>query len=106
MRSPRITASALATLTLSALALPGCRSVDPLTTSPSGPKQTAPKETWTHELTQDEPWYENPAQGRPPNGTMRKGTKVRVDNPAGSYTEVLSDDGVRGYVSSTSPQPL
>jgi hypothetical protein len=66
---------------------------------------TAPKETWTHELTQDEPWYENPAQGRLPNGTIRKGAKVRVLNPAGSYTEVLSDDGVRGYVSSTSLRP-
>ena len=103
MRSLRITAAAVA-----ALALAGCRGATPPTTSPSGPSQTAPapKETWTHELTRDEPWYEHPAQGRPPNGTMRRGTKVRVLNPSGSYTEVLSDDGVRGYVASDSLRPL
>jgi hypothetical protein len=99
MRLLPITAAALAML-----ALAGCRSADPPATSPTGRSQTAPapKETWTHELTQDEPWYEHPAQGRPPNGTMRKGTKVRVLNPSGSYTEVLSDDGVRGYVATAS----
>ena len=107
MRSPRITAAALSVLAFIALPLAGgCRRVDPPTTSPSGGMHTPPKETWTHELTQDEPWYENPAQGSPPNGTIHKGAKVRVLNPAGSYTEVLSDEGVRGYVSTTSLQPL
>lgn len=103
MRSLPITSAALATL-----ALAGCRSASPPATSPTGPSQTAPapKETWTHELTQDEPWYQNPAQAIPPNGTLRKGTKVRVLNPSGSYTEVLSDEGVRGYVASASLRPL
>jgi hypothetical protein len=106
MRSFQITAAAVATMALCALALAGCRRVDQPATSPSGQKQTPPRETWTHELTQDEAWYEHPAQGRPPDGTMLKGTKVRVLNPAGSYTEVLSDDGVRGYVSSASLRAL
>jgi hypothetical protein len=99
----RITAVAVTTC-----ALAGCRGANHPTTSPSGPKQTAPvpKETWTHQLTRDEPWYENPAQALPPNGTVRKGTKVRVLNPSGSYSEVLTDEGVRGYVASDSLRPL
>jgi hypothetical protein len=98
----------IAAVAVITFALAGCRGANHPTTSPSGSKQSAPtpKETWTHELTKDEPWYENPAQARPPDGTMRKGTKVRVLNPSGSYTEVLSDEGVRGYVASDALRPL
>jgi hypothetical protein len=89
------------------LALIGCRGATKPPV-PSDEHKTAPatRETWTHELTEDEAWYEHPAQGRPPNGTLRKGTKVRVLNHAGSYTEVLSEQGVRGYVATASLRPF
>jgi hypothetical protein len=100
MQLLRLTAVAVTTL-----ALAGCRGAPPPGAS-DGQKTPATRETWTHQLTQDEAWYENPAQGRPPNGTIRKGSKVRVLNPAGSYTDVLSEDGVRGFVSSESLRAL
>src|SRR5829696_1080069 len=95
----------------SSVAAAGCRTATPpQQSSPSRPDgaQTQPdaQAAWTHELTRDESWYEHPAQAVPPNGTLRKGTKVRVLAPAGSYTQVLSDGGVRGYVSSEALRPL
>jgi hypothetical protein len=101
---------AAAAVIVSAIALPGCgaaagpRNGDARQahTQPSAPANTS----WTHELTRDEVWYVFPAQAQPPNGTIAKGTKVRVITPAGSYTEVLTDGGIRGYVLTDSLRKL
>ena len=64
-------------------------------------------EQFTHELISDEPYYRNgPQQGRPPDGTFKAGTKVRVDSDAGSYSYVTSEDGVSGAVTTDSLRPI
>ncbi len=56
---------------------------------------------FTHVVTTDTPYYESgPQQSRPPEGTLRAGTRVRILEEAGSYTRVETEDGIRGYVAS------
>ena len=45
-------------------------------------------------------YIDGPQQGRPPDGEFATGTKVRLLQPAGSYSLVLSEEGTEAYVSS------
>jgi hypothetical protein len=58
---------------------------------------------FTHVATTDTEYYlSGPAQARPPEGTVKAGTRVRVLQEAGSYTRVETEDGITGYVASPS----
>ena len=59
--------------------------------------------TFTHTITIDTEYYaDGPQQARPPDGTMKAGTKVNVVQEAGSYCRVKSEDGVEVYVAADS----
>jgi hypothetical protein len=62
----------------------------------------------THQLTLDEPWYaDSPAQGRPPDGILKKGTRVSILGQAGNYSQVWTEDGsVKGYISTGSMKKI
>ena len=65
--------------------------------APSPP--TTPDQTFTHTITTDTEYYlGDPQQARPPEGTMKAGTKVEVLEEAGSYCRVKSEDGVVSFV--------
>jgi SH3 domain-containing protein len=64
------------------------------------------KEKPTHVITEDTPYYTNPAQAQPPDGTFAAGTKVTLLQDAGSYTQVRAEDGTTGYVATGSLKPL
>ncbi len=60
-----------------------------------------------HEVTRDEPYYTtSPAQGRPPDGIFKAGTKVTVTEDAGSYSRVVSEDGITAYVATDALKPI
>lgn len=70
-------------------------------------EQTSTPDHFSHELTRDEPYYLNgPQQARPPDGEFKAGTKVLLENEAGSYCYVTSEDGIRAAVASGSLKPL
>jgi hypothetical protein len=63
------------------------------------PTQSATTEEFTHVITTDTAYYTiGPQQARPPDGTLKAGTKVRVVREAGSYCQVETEDGVVGFV--------
>ena len=63
------------------------------------PPQPPPAPTFTHTITIDTEYYaDGPQQARPPDGTMKAGTKVNVIEDAGSYCRVKSEDGIEVYV--------
>ncbi len=69
---------------------------------------TKPTEfTATHVVTIKEDYYTTgPQQARAPDGTFRKGTKVQLIKNSGSYSAVVSESGVRAYLSTTSLKPI
>lgn len=60
----------------------------------------------THQLNRDEPWFEHPAQARPPNGQLPAHTRVRILQDAGSYSKIRTKDGRVCFVASDSLSPL
>ncbi len=53
-----------------------------------------------HVLATDAEFYrDSPAQGRPPDGTWKAGTRVKVLSRDGSYWRVQTEDGVDAHVS-------
>ena len=56
---------------------------------------------FTHRVKMDFEYYTtDPRQGRPPDGTLKKGAKVRdLGNSIGSYRQVETEDGIECYVS-------
>jgi hypothetical protein len=55
--------------------------------------------TWTHILKRDTAFYSTgPQQGRPADGQLGKGEKVRRIKDAGSYCQVRTEDGRAVYV--------
>ena len=63
------------------------------------PPQPPTSPTFTHTITIDAEYYtDGPQQARPPDGTMKAGTKVTVVEEAGSYCRVKSENGIQGYV--------
>lgn len=64
-------------------------------------------ETATHIVIRDTPYYNNPAQAEPPNGTLKAKTRVRVIQPSGSYTKVQTEDeSIAGYVATSDIEPI
>ena len=62
---------------------------------------------FTHRITIDTEFYTGgPQQARPPDGTMKAGTKVILIREAGSYCQVQSEDGVEAYVTTGSLEPI
>jgi hypothetical protein len=61
---------------------------------------------FTHVATTDTEYYvSGPAQARPPEGTVKAGTRVRVLQEAGSYTRIETEDGITGYVARATLSP-
>lgn len=71
----------------------------------SAPK--APEGEPTHVVVSDTQYYANgPQQARPPDGTLKAGTKVFVTQENGSYVVVQTADGVTGHVSVDAIKPI
>ena len=52
-----------------------------------------------HALAADAEYYlDGPQQSRPPDGTLKAGTKVMVIEDAGSYCRVRSEDGILAFI--------
>jgi hypothetical protein len=62
---------------------------------------------FSDKLTRDEPYYTtSPAQATPLDGTFKAGTKVTVTENAGSYSRVVSEDGITAYVATDALEPI
>ena len=71
--------------------------------APSTAPSTGPSQEFTHALTRDEPYYlTGPQQGRPPEGTLKAGTKVKLMESAGSYSRVAAENGTTAWVATDS----
>ena len=71
-----------------------------------GPKLLAPghapaaETSFPDVITSSTAYYTGgPQQGRPPDGTLAEGTRIRVIADAGSYSVVQTADGIHAYVS-------
>jgi len=61
----------------------------------------------THVISSEETYYlDGPQQMRPPDGKFKAGTKVELVQEAGSYSVVVSEDGIRAYVSTGALKPI
>jgi serpin B len=83
----------------------GCQDTKPQ------PEQAEKKDkgadTATHVVTIDAEYYTSgPQQGRPPDGTLKAGTKVTLVEAAGSYTRVRTPDELVAFVASDALQDL
>ena len=57
----------------------------------------------THVITAESPYYlTGPQQGRPPEGKLKTGTRVKLVKTAGSYSQVKTDAGIVAFVASDS----
>lgn len=75
--------------------------------APMATTAAVPEKDMTHVLTGDQPYYAtSPAQGRPPEGTLKAGTKVVLVMPRGSYSQVMTADGKRVYTSTAALKPV
>jgi hypothetical protein len=71
----------------------------PVATSEDQQPPTPTTEPFTHIIATDTEYYtDGPQQSRPPDGTMKAGTKVKVVEEAGSYCRVEAEDGIVGFV--------
>ena len=98
------------TVPKSPLASPTTKPTTPAAATPSTPAAaaaTVPDKDMTHVLTQDEAFYAtSPAQAKKPDGTLKSGTKVVLLMPRGSYAQVMTADGKRGYTSTAGLSPV
>jgi len=82
---------------------------DPSNDSPN-PEIIPPQKTEvkvTHVISSEETYYlDGPQQMRPPDGKFKAGTKVELVQEAGSYSVVVSEDGIRAYVSTGALKPI
>ncbi len=61
----------------------------------------------THVISGEEVYYlDGPQQMRPPDGKFPAGTRVELVQDSGSYSMVVSEDGIRAYVSTGALKPL
>jgi hypothetical protein len=90
-----------------ALALVGCLEIRPSDPDDKpAPVVPAPLGL-THVVHADSVYYtDGPQQSRPPDGTFKAGTKVKLVREAGSYSLVESAGGVAAYVSTGSLAPI
>ncbi len=87
-------------------ALAGCSSeATTPTKTPDSPNQaeqptaTTTTNTFIHIIATDTEYYtDGPQQARPPDGTLKAGTKVKVVEEAGSYCRVEAEDGIVGFI--------
>ena len=78
--------------------------VESVEQSSGGPAAVAGK--FPHVITTGSAYYVGgPQQARPPDGTLMKGTRVRVIQNAGSYSIVRTADGIEGYISTAAIGP-
>jgi hypothetical protein len=62
-------------------------------------------ETFGHVIVEEVEYYtSSPAQGRPPDGKLAAGTKVRIRRNTGGYSLVKTPEGTEGYVDSDAVQ--
>jgi hypothetical protein len=79
---------------------------------PAGMERPSPEPTpaagdLTHVLTAETPYYKSsPAQGKPADGKLKGGTKLLLLMPAGSYSQVWAETGVKAYVPTDSIQAI
>ena len=58
-----------------------------------------------HALAANTEYYiDGPQQSRPPDGTLKAGTKVMVIEDAGSYCRVRSEDGIVAFIAADAIQ--
>lgn len=90
-----------------ALLLVGCdKSPGPAPADKPAPVKPA-QPALTHVVHVDCVYYtDGPQQARPPDGTFKAGTKVKLVREAGSYSLVESAAGVRAYVSTGALAPI
>ena len=61
----------------------------------------------THVISGEEVYYlDGPQQMRPPDGKFPAGTRVELVQDSGSYSMVVSEDGIRAYVSTGALKPI
>lgn len=61
----------------------------------------------THVVVAETPYYmTSPAQGRPPDGNFKVGTKVTLIREAGSCVLVKSETGIRAYIAGDAVKPV
>lgn len=83
------------------LALTGCHK------DPAAAAATGSEAGYTHTLKTTVEYYATgPQQGRPPDGHLAGGTKVKLVEAAGSYSLIESASGKKGYVASDALQPI
>ena len=76
-------------------------------TLPKNPPTKSPEFKVTHLVSGEEYYYiDGPQQMRAPDGKFKEGTKVQLVQDSGSYSVVVSEDGVRAYVSTASLKPV
>ena len=70
------------------------------------PEKTPPVKV-THVISSEATYYlDGPQQMRPPDGKFKMGTKVELVQENGSYSQVVSEDGIRAHVSTGSLKPI
>ncbi len=68
---------------------------------------TTAADAFTHVVTSETPYYlDGPQQGRPPDGTLATGTKVKLLEEAGSYVRVETETGVTAFVAADAIQSI
>ena len=72
----------------------------PATPQAENPATVSESPTFSgHVLAADTEYYlDGPQQSRPPDGTLKAGTKVMVMEDAGSYCRVRSEDGIVAFI--------
>ncbi len=73
---------------------------------PEGDSTLSPEFQVTHLVATDTEYYlDGPQQMRAPDGQLPEGTKVQLVQDSGSYSVVVSENGIRAYVSTASLKP-
>jgi hypothetical protein len=85
--------------------VPGCSGdapeLAPNPETPAAPQVEQPESAISsgHALAANTEYYlDGPQQARPPDGTLKAGTKVMVIEDAGSYCRVRSEDGIVAFI--------
>jgi hypothetical protein len=60
-------------------------------------------EIYTHSISEDTPYYiDGPQQARSRDGFLRKNTQIIILQNRGSYSLVLTSEGIKAYIANTS----
>jgi hypothetical protein len=61
----------------------------------------------THVVVRETPYYlTGPQQGRPPDGSFLRGTKVKMLQDGPAYSQVESEDGITAWVKTSDLEEL